>query len=79
MDFKDMPWHLKLQFLAYTLPVGILIILPLLIIALLNPFWFRSQMMSWLESSVHAFARQREKWMKPQLDKWSLFKKIKNS
>lgn len=78
MDFKDMPWSMKLSFIAYTLPTA-LILVPLVIIALLNPFWFRQDMMQWIENSVHRFSRSRDKWMKPQLDKWTLFNKIKKS
>lgn len=78
MDFKDMPWQMKVTFIAYTLPTVILI-LPLLIVALLNPFWFRQGMLRWIEDIVHSFSRHRDKWMKPQLDKWTLFTKIKKS
>lgn len=78
MDFKDMPWQMKAMFIIYTLPT-VLLIIPLLILALLNPFWFRQDMMGWIENMVHNFSRRRDKWMKPQLDKWTLFNTIKKS
>lgn len=78
MDFKDMPWHMKITFIAYTLP-GIMIIIPALILALLNPFWFRESMLRGVERLVNTFSCHRAKWMKPQLDKWTLFTTIKKS
>ena len=70
----------RLAFWSITLPL----VLPfsiLVILAILNPFWFRDSMLRWIEK----FAGQLGKWrdnisyVKNSYDKAHLFDTIKNS
>lgn len=75
---KGQPLFVKAQWWAITL-VTLIYILPLLAIAIINPFWFRDGFAEMLHDHVASLSRRREAFLKPQYDKYRLFSTIKNS
>lgn len=73
---RGQPWYVCAQWWALTLLL-LIIVSPLLGISLINPFWFRQGFFDVVEEFAHYLRRWRDKVMKPQLDKYKLFDKLK--
>ena len=56
---------------------GMLYIVPMMLVAVINPLWFRQRMLTWAVSHTEAVARLRERIMKPVTDKYLLFETLK--
>ena len=75
---RGQPLFVRVQWWAITL-VTLLYILPLLAIAIINPFWFRDSFAEMLHNHANSLGKRREAFLKPQYDKYRLFNTIKNS
>lgn len=75
---RGQPWHVRTQWWALTILL-ILAISPLLLVALLNPFWFRVPFFEWVEDLASSLRRWRDDVMKPQLNKYKLFDFLKDN
>jgi hypothetical protein len=64
-------------FWAITVP-AVLVVFPLLILAVLNPLWFREDALQSLQDFIKNCARRRAKIMQPMLQKYKLFDVLKN-
>jgi hypothetical protein len=59
---KDGGFYYRATAFHYLFTYSILIfIVAVIIIAVINPFWFREDFMRWCESSTHKIARWRDK------------------
>jgi hypothetical protein len=52
-------WRAMAFRLALTWPV-LPFVLILLLVAIINPFWFRDSMFNWIERQINAFSRWRD-------------------
>lgn len=66
-----------ITFWAITIPMTVIII-PLLILTVCNPFWFREEALRSLQNLVNGCAKTRSKLMKPMLQKYKLFDTLKS-
>lgn len=66
-----------ITFWAITIPLTI-VVLPLTILAILNPLWFRDSAFRALQDFVNTLAKKRSKLMKPMLQKYKLFDTLKS-
>lgn len=57
--------------------VGLLYSTPILLVAIINPLWFRQSMMNWTIHHVESLGSLRERIMKPVTDKYLLFETLK--
>jgi hypothetical protein len=57
--------------------LGMLYIVPIVLVATINPFWFRQPMLTWTMSHTETVAGWRERLMKPVTDKYLLFETLK--
>ena len=77
MKFSDKLKY-KASFWALTLPV-LPYFVAFLIIATLNPFWFRESLLRFLQRQVQRYNDYRQKLLKPQLDKYKMFDILKQN
>ena len=66
-----------ITFWAITIPLTLLIV-PLLTLAVLNPLWFRDDAFRALQNFIRDCAQARSRVMKPMLQKYKLFEKLKS-
>lgn len=67
-----------LAFWSMTVPIMVLV-LPLVVLGILNPFWFREAALLALQNFVERIAHTRNKILKPLTTKYDLFDVIKNT
>jgi len=68
----------KATFWAVTLPM-VPYFFTILAIALLNPFWFRDDLLRFTQRQVQKFNDWRSRLLKPQLDKYKMFEILKQN
>lgn len=74
-------WHrikCSLAFWAITLCMS-LIIVPVWMLCMLNPFWFRSDFAHWVSDLMRSWSRWRAHILKPMHDRYKLFDVIKTT
>jgi hypothetical protein len=74
---KKMSLKFNICFWAITIPFTPIIILGV-ILALINPFWFREDFAGWLEQIVHRFSKWRFNKLKPLYYKDNFFDILKD-
>lgn len=74
--FSHLPWWACTAWWTLTM-LGVLYIAPIVLVAMINPLWFRQHMLTWTVSHTEAVGRLRERIMKPVTDKYLLFETLK--
>lgn len=77
MTFRDKV-KFKATFWIVTFPL-IPYFLSVYLIAVLNPFWFRQDLLLFLQRQVQSFNDWRQRLLKPQLDKYKMFDILKQN
>lgn len=75
---EDMPWHVRLAWWTMTV-LTLAYAAPLLVVALLNPLWFRDAGFRWAEDHLRLMAERRDRLLENQFKKYRLLKIIKGS
>ena len=75
--FKTMPWHVQAQWWTLTL-LAATYILPIMILVVLNPFWFRQAGMDWIIDHANYIGLVRDQIMMPQIQKYKIFDILKD-
>lgn len=70
--------ELRLRYWMYTLP-STLWIIPVLIVVVLNPFWFRQSGKEWFSKWMDHWFDQRTRYLEPYVNKVNLFEMIKGT
>ena len=68
-----------IAFWAISIPYLVIWLIPLLLLAWINPFWFRQEFADWLRNNVNTYSDWRNRLLKPLRDKRDLFKMITES
>ena len=74
---ENRSWQFNVAFWAITVPV-FPVILILVIMVLINPFWFRMEFAGWVETKVNRFAAWRFERLKNLYYKDNFFDILKN-
>lgn len=78
---KQLPEKARLKYLVsfwlISLPLFVFWVFPFWVITVINPFWFRQDLIDAFEDNVYNLSMWRRRMLKPQVDKWLLFDKIK--
>jgi uncharacterized protein involved in cysteine biosynthesis len=53
-------WRMRLTHIAILLVLIVPVVI-LVVVCMLNPFWFRDRWINWLESSINEFSRWRNR------------------
>lgn len=64
-------------FWGITIPAGLYLV-PLTILAYLNPFWFRKSALYMLQCHIRSVHAWRWQFLQPIVDKYLMFDRIKN-
>lgn len=74
---KLVPWRWKVWIVSITI-ILLLLILPYIVLAICNPFWFRNRMMKSCYSLLNFSSDVRFKLFKPAIEKYTLFDTLKS-
>ena len=74
---ENRSWQFNLAFWSLTLPMMPVFLL-LVILVLINPFWFRMDFANWVERSVNRYSAWRFEKLKPSYYKDNFFDILKN-
>jgi len=77
MSKENRSWQFNLAFWTITLPVVPFAVL-LVIMVMINPFWFREDFAGWAETTVNRFSEWRFKILKPLYYRDNFFDILKN-
>jgi hypothetical protein len=74
--FSHLPWWACAAWWALTM-LGMLYVTPIMLVAVVNPLWFRESMLTWTMSHAESVVRWRAHVLKPVIDKYLLFETLK--
>ena len=74
--FNTMPWHVQAQWWALTI-LAVIYILPITILVILNPLWFRQAGMDWAIDHANYVSMIRDRIMMSQIQKYRIFDILK--
>jgi hypothetical protein len=75
--FKTIPWYVQFQWWTLTLLAAIYIV-PVMLIVILNPLWFRQAGLTWIVIHTENLSRFRDKLLRPQIQKYKIFDILKD-
>lgn len=64
--------ELRIRFWLYT-SVTMIVILPVMLLVVINPFWFREQLILWFDGWMTRLFNHRTEYLRPYADKANLF------
>lgn len=70
--------ELRVRYWLYTIPALIWIV-PMLVLVVVNPFWFRHASTQWFCNWMDRWFEKRQQYLKPYVDKIKLFEYIKGT
>lgn len=76
--FKILPFRYRVLWWTITI-FTLTVMAPLLVVALLNPLWFRDDFFRWAEAQLYRMSGWRDDFMEPHVKKYRLFATIKDS
>lgn len=76
--FRGQPWWVKTLWWSIT-TIMMLWLAPLLIAAIVNPLWFRQDLLGWIELHAGDLAHRRDHLLRPIFKKYRLLVTIKES
>ena len=74
--FSQLPWWACTAWWALTM-LGAVYIAPIVLVAMINPLWFREHLLIWTMSHAEDVTRWRDRVLKPVIDKYLLFETLK--
>jgi hypothetical protein len=64
--------ELRIRFWLYT-SVTMIVILPVMLLVVINPFWFRERLVLWFDRWMNRLFDRRTAYLRPYADKVNLF------